>query len=239
MKKTVNGQPSLSKRMQALVEMVDERRIADIGCDHAFVSIDLLLSNKAEKVIAMDVRKGPLAIAEQNIRSYGLENKISVRLSDGFSALDVGEVDCAIIAGMGGLLMVRILQQAKEHLSAGIHLVLQPQSEADELRSFLVEQGYKIVAEQMLMDEDKYYTVMKAVPTEGECVQYSRAELCFGPCLLKSRDEVLHTYLVRQNDKLQELKERLLHIDTDKAKNRLEEIEAERCLIRESLHIFS
>ncbi|MDO5127390.1 MAG: class I SAM-dependent methyltransferase [Eubacteriales bacterium] len=238
MKKTVNGQPSLSKRMQALVQMVDERRVADIGCDHAFVSVNLLLSNKAETVIAMDVRKGPLAIAEKNIRSYGLQNKISVRLSDGFSALAVGEVDCAIIAGMGGLLMVRILQQAKEHLSAGIHLVLQPQSEADQLRSFLVEQGYMIVAEQMLIDEDKFYTVIKAVPAKGQSVRYTKAELCFGPCLLRNRNEVLHTYLIRQDAKLRELRERLLHIDTDKAKERLNQIEAEWCLIRESLHIF-
>lgn len=95
-----------------------------------------------------------------------------------------------------------------------------------------------IVAEQMLIDEDKFYTVIKAVPAKGQSVRYTKAELCFGPCLLRNRNEVLHTYLIRQDAKLRELRERLLHIDTDKAKERLNQIEAEWCLIRESLHIF-
>ena len=102
---------SLSKRMEAVVNMVSPQSfaIADIGCDHAYVSIALRQRRMAQKVIAMDVRKGPLAIAKNNVMQYGLEDTITLRLSDGLEQLQPNEVGTIIIAGMGGLLMMRIL----------------------------------------------------------------------------------------------------------------------------------
>ena len=108
----------LSKRMEAVVNMVspqslvvpEKKCIADIGCDHAYVSIALMERGLADKVIAMDVRKGPLEIAAKNVAEYGMENNIELRLSDGMERLKPGEADAIIIAGMGGLLMCSILE---------------------------------------------------------------------------------------------------------------------------------
>ena len=100
----------LSKRMQAVADMVDGENVADIGCDHAFVSIYLAGKPFVKKVIAMDVKTGPVDIAKANVAAYNLENKIEIRMSDGFGNLEVGEADVAVIAGMGGYLMIDILK---------------------------------------------------------------------------------------------------------------------------------
>lgn len=224
----------LSKRMQMNVDLIDCEAVADIGCDHAYVSIYLLQSGKAKKVIAMDVRQGPLEMANQNIKLYGYENEIEPRLSDGFEALQVGEAECAIIAGMGGSLMVDILKRGANHTDAGIHLVLQPQSEPEKVREYLTTIGYEIVAENMVLDEGKYYFALLAKPSD-ETKSYSKAELCFGPILLASRHAVMKEYLDIQIKKNQELQKALSHIHTEGANDRLEGLLAEAGLLEEAL----
>jgi len=105
----------LSKRLQAIVNMVTPgNRVADVGCDHGFVSIYLFQEKIASKVYAMDLRPGPLARAKEHIESYGYTDYIETRLSDGITALEAGEADAVICAGMGGRLMAKILSDGLE-----------------------------------------------------------------------------------------------------------------------------
>lgn len=228
----------LSKRMRAFADMVDENRVADIGCDHAFVSVYLAATGKAKRVIALDVRKGPLGIAEDNIKSYGMEKIIDVRLSNGFDKLNVGEADCAIIAGMGGDLMVNILSKAKAHMEAGIHLVLQPQSEPWKVRKFLYNSGYEIIKEDMVLDEGKYYVMFKAIPAEEDVLIYNQHELVYGRLLLKSRHPVLKEYIERNKKKNGELLSKLQHIHTDKSFLRRESLKKEIIFDGEALDMY-
>ena len=100
----------LSDRLQAVASMVTENnRLADVGTDHAYIPIYLCQTGKIPSAVAMDVKKGPLLRAEQNITLYQLENHIQIRLSDGVQKLDAGEVDSVVIAGMGGSLVQKIL----------------------------------------------------------------------------------------------------------------------------------
>ena len=89
----------LSKRMEAVAALVPQNMnvVADVGCDHAYVSIKLKTDNKADKVIAMDLREGPLEIAAKNIERFGVEKDIEIRLSDGLDKLSKAEAD-AILA---------------------------------------------------------------------------------------------------------------------------------------------
>lgn len=225
----------LSKRMQAVADMVSGDSVADIGCDHAFVSIFLIQTGKANKVIAMDVKNGPVNIAKDNIATYGLSEQIEVRLSDGFDKLIVGEADCAIIAGMGGPLMVRILEKGMVHLKKGIKLVLQPQSDNALVRKFLCENGYFIEDENMLIDEDKYYTIMKATPAKENKVSYTDAELLFGPQLLAQKDVILNDYLKKKYKDNNNIINKLEESGTDKAKARIREIDQNNQLILDAL----
>ncbi len=229
----------LSKRMQTVADMVDGHVVADIGCDHAFVSIYLIQSGKAKKVIALDVKKGPVNIAQSNIATYGLENFIDVRLSNGFEALNVCEADCAVIAGMGGLLMNNILNRGIEHLDAGINLVLQPQSDIYSVRRFLCEHGYLITDEAMLVEEDKYYTIIKAKAVSQTQVSYSEEELLFGPVLLAKKDNTLKDYLFKLKKKNCDIIENLSVTGTDKAQERIKILEKDNFVIINALEKYT
>lgn len=211
----------LSKRMETVVNMVSPRSftVADVGCDHAYVSIALIERKIVEKVVAMDVRKGPLAIAKKNIALYGLEDKIELRLSDGLCKIVKGEVDSIIIAGMGGLLMQSILEKGTEILEweeKRPTLILQPQSDIYEIRIFLQAHAYHIVQEKMLVEEGKYYTVIKAEPGI-EKREYSRTELQYGRYTLERKDVVLYEYLKQEQKMLKGILQKLTDI-TDGAK---------------------
>lgn len=135
--------------------------VADIGCDHGYVSIYLVESGIASRAIAMDVRKGPLSGALNNIHDFGFSDHIKTRLSDGLKALEPGEADAIIIAGMGGKLMMRILEEGDPAALGAYFGVLQPQSDLDEFRKYLRDKGYVILDEKIVFDDGKYYFPMK------------------------------------------------------------------------------
>ena len=105
------GKTFLSSRLQAIASMVEEGGIlADIGTDHGYLPIRLLEDGKISGAIAADINRGPLLRAEEHVREKGFDDRISLRLSDGFLAVLPGEADAAVIAGMGGPLTIRILE---------------------------------------------------------------------------------------------------------------------------------
>ncbi|MBQ7774323.1 MAG: SAM-dependent methyltransferase [Lachnospiraceae bacterium] len=202
----------LSARMQALADMVSKDRVVcDVGCDHGFVSIYLVQEKIATKVYAMDVRTGPLERAKEHIAEYHLETYIETRLSDGLEKLQVGEADCMLCAGMGGPLMSRILMQGREKARSMKELILQPQSEIALFRKFLREEGYKIIQENMIYEDGKYYPMMKVIPVEcfesGHAATQEEQELwdAYGELLLKEKNPVLKQYLAHSEAYIQNL----------------------------------
>ena len=128
----------LSDRLQAVANMVTPgNKVADVGCDHAYISIYLVKNKISDKVIAMDVNQGPLNIARTNISKEGFSDKIETRLSNGLLKLSPNEADSIIIAGMGGGLTCKILQEGIDKLDGVKELILQPQSELDLVRKLL------------------------------------------------------------------------------------------------------
>ena len=153
----------LSKRLQTVADFVENcETMADVGTDHGYIPIYLVLNRKVKKAIAMDVNPGPLQRAKEHICQYGLEHAIETRLSDGCFALKPGEADAIVIAGMGGALMQRILEQGEAAAKAAQRLVLQPQSEAALFRQFLFRHGYQILAEDMALEDGQYYPIIAA-----------------------------------------------------------------------------
>ena len=152
----------LSNRMQALTDMVTPGTvITDVGCDHGFVSVYLVQKGLSPRVIAMDVRSGPLERAREHIREYGLQDRIETRLSDGLHGLKTREANGMICAGMGGPLMEKILTEGREQAKEFRELILQPQSEIPHFRTFLMEEGYLLMDENIIYEEGKYYFMMK------------------------------------------------------------------------------
>lgn len=213
----------LSKRLEALTKLVTKGlRVADIGCDHAYVSIELCQKNIASKVIAMDINKGPLMRATENIKAQGLSDRIETRLSNGAEKLEAGEVDALLIAGMGGALMKNILSSRQDVVDSLQELYLQPQSEVFLVREYLRTHGFVIKEEKMLIEDGKYYVMMKAV--RGETKEASELFDCFGQYLLEGKDEVLKEFLEHELAKKENIVARISDSHAERSRELAEEI---------------
>ncbi len=187
----------LSTRLSAVAELaIGARRLADIGTDHAYVPIYLALYKNLDRALAMDINPGPLQRAQEHIRQYHLEDRIQTRLSDGAAKLRPGEADTAVIAGMGGALTIRILTEGQKNLESVETLVLQPQSEVEDVRRFLHRQGYCILRENMVKDEGKYYPMM--LVRRGAQEMWTDAEYRYGRHLIREKNAVLREYLQKE-----------------------------------------
>ncbi len=215
----------LSVRMQAVADMVSPgSRLADIGTDHGFVPIELVKSGRCPSAIAADVRSGPLSHAAANIEEAGLTEQIETRLSDGLDKIRPGEADSVIIAGMGGMLMMRILEDSLEMIRTLRELILQPQSDITEVRRWLHTHDMRIIREQIVYDMGKYYFVMKTVA--GVDATYDEADDRYGRMLLQSGSNVLSEYLEHEKEKYRSIREQLsIQKDSDKSRGRLVEID--------------
>ena len=219
--------PKLSERLRAVADLVGEGRVlADVGTDHAYVPICLCQEGRIPRAIAMDLRRGPLERAEEHILQYGMQTYIETRLSDGVEALAPGEADAILIAGMGGGLVLHILENGQEVCRRAQELILQPQSELYRVRSYLKEHGYTVDAEEMVAEDGKYYPMMRvrwtgsgadtgkaadapaADETGARCADVygdalrRDAELAYGAGLLARRHPVLGEYLERERKNL-------------------------------------
>ena len=227
----------LSDRMEALLELVPRGSVvADVGCDHGFVSMELVRREICERVIAMDLRKGPLSRAQAHIAGDDLENRIETRLSDGFAALTPGEADCCIIAGMGGRIMQKILTEGRDCAMAMKALVLQPQSEIREFRIFLRENGYHILRNEVVFSEGKYYFPILAAPGTEEVLPLEEQELAdrFGRDLLVPGSP-LRPYLEYEQEKIHGILNKL----GDLSEDRLTDLKTDLSMIESALHIIN
>ena len=209
---------ALSERLRTVAGMVTVgNAVCDVGCDHGFVPIYLVQQGIGPKVIAMDLREGPLRAAREHVAAYGLEGQIVTRLSDGLHNYEKNEADTLICAGMGGGLMMRILAENREKTDSFRELILQPQSEVEKFRRFLRESGYRILDEEMLREDGKFYQAIRAASAgNGECGKEARMDekLCklqdrYGPVLLQKKAPVFFEFLEREAALYEEILENL------------------------------
>ncbi|TLG81400.1 tRNA (adenine(22)-N(1))-methyltransferase [Vagococcus zengguangii] len=187
------NEQKLSKRLERVASFVPKDAIvADIGSDHAYLPAWLYLNHKIKKAIAGEVVEGPYNSAKSLVASLGLEEHISVRLADGLEVLKAEDGVTAItICGMGGTLIRDILirGKAKGHLSGKEHLILQPNVGEPTLRRWLQAEGYQILREDILEEDEKIYEIIVAEKT-GETTNYDERTLFFGPFLGEQKGEV-------------------------------------------------
>ena len=227
----------LSKRLSAVAGLVSSGLVvADVGTDHGYIPIYLLESGKCEKAFAMDVNEGPLKRARDHIAIHGLSRKIELRLSDGVRALQPGECECVVIAGMGGGLAVKIMEEGKEVFHSLKEFVLQPQSELAKVRKYLLDEGYLVMKEDMVEEDGKFYPMMKV--TRGQDNEYTDIQLKYGKGLLKDNHPVLKEFLEKEVSSKERILVNLEKQSGEHIENRKQELLEELNWAKEALREF-
>ena len=186
---------NLSKRLLSLVKYIEHGDIpADIGCDHAYLSIYLVLNKIVDKAFISDINEGALNNGIKNIKKYALEANIKAKLSDGINDIDEC-VNTLIISGMGANTIINILSNKK--ISQIDKIITQSNNDHDVLRKYLCNNGYYIYDEEVIKDNNKTY--INIVFKRG-IKKYRRLELIYGPLLIKyNKDYFNDLYLKEKN----------------------------------------
>lgn len=175
-------------------------RVADIGCDHGYLSIHLLTSDIASSAIAADVNEGPLQSAMRNAVKYGVRDRMEFYLSDGVRNIP-RDFDTMVCAGMGADTMIHILDSAPWLKDSRYRLILQCQSKTPALRQYLSENGFFIAEESVLRDGRFLYTIMD-VRHQPESPRLSVGQWYFPPALLENPGSDLPAYYRRVTEGL-------------------------------------
>lgn len=224
----------ISKRLQTIADMVTRNAaVCDVGTDHGYLAIYLIEQQICEKVIAMDVAEGPLGKARTNIARYRLEDKIETRLSDGLDELHPSEADTVIMAGMGGILITSLLEKGKAVLDTVQELIVSPHTDVELVRRYLHQNGFAIAEERMLVEDGKYYIIMKAY--HGRQSYDTLAEYRYGSCLLTKKNPILKKYLEKELKKAESLYGNLKNFSTSHSEKRRLELEEEIQCMKEGL----
>lgn len=230
----------LSKRLSHLADMVTYPVLADVGTDHAYLPIYLLQSGKIRRAYALDIGDGPLLAAKEHILACGLGDYITVRLSDGVKELGQKEADAILIAGMGGDVMLHILEDGKSVIESAKELILQPQSKIELVRNYLYQSNYVIDKEDMVLEDGKYYTMFHVSMEYSDKKEYSLEEwemiYRYGEVLLQKSGEVFKQYLLQKIRQYTSILNRLENQkQKDTAEKRKEEIKKEIVYARRTL----
>lgn len=174
----------ISKRLELVASFVPQGAVLlDVGSDHAYLPIELVEKGKIERAIAGEVVEGPYQSAVKNVESHGLKEKIQVRLANGLAAFEEeDQVSVITIAGMGGRLIATILEEGLDKLASVERLILQPNNREDDLRIWLQDHGFLIVAESILEEAGKFYEILVV---EAGQMKLSASDVRFGPFLSK------------------------------------------------------
>ncbi|MCR5687437.1 MAG: class I SAM-dependent methyltransferase [Lachnospiraceae bacterium] len=229
----------LSERLRAVAGMVTPGLpVADIGCDHAYLPIYLARENISPYVIACDINAGPIMRAQENVDDAELSERIDVRQGDGLSVVSPGEARSVILAGMGGRLMMRILGEGTGVTEAADEIILEPQSDVAAVRHFLQDSGFRIISENMVSEEGKFYPIIKAV--HGRMDWDREIYFRYGKILLREENPVLHEFLLVEKQYCSNLlKELSENEDIPHVFVRMEEVKTDLALNTDALQLVS
>lgn len=184
----------MNKRLQAIYSLICQGRgVVDVGTDHGYIPVALAQNGYAGKIIASDIRSGPLQAARNSAESAGVVDKIDFLLCDGLDGCEKSAIDTIVIAGMGGDTICGILDRAEWCMTLDYTLILQPMTKAEVVRYWLAYNGYEFLDEVLVKDGGIIYQVIRARIKENTSL--SLAELFTGQYSLAVKNPLFGEYL--------------------------------------------
>ncbi len=157
-----------SKRLKKIAELTyGLNSIADIGSDHSYLAKYLLDNKKINYALCIEAVEGPLKRSLHALDDYIRQKKADVILSNGIYDISPNIIDGIVLAGMGGNLILEILNKDLSKLHKFKRLVLQPQNAQADIRKFLLNNHLEITDEAIVYEKEKYYEIISASPTEN------------------------------------------------------------------------
>lgn len=216
----------LTKRLERVASFVSPGSVlADVGTDHGYIPIYLAKKGIVKKAYAMDINEGPLLKASKNIKAHGVEVSVETILSDGLMQLGDRKIDTLIVAGMGGMLIKKILEDAQCYLSYITKMILSPHLDVDVVRKAVHQLGFAIEQEDFLEDEGKYYPIL--VCRKGHESYENAIDYKYGKRLLEDKNQTLKAYLIKQRAANNTILAQLLEADTPASQTRMAVIKFE------------
>ncbi|EMJ5760730.1 SAM-dependent methyltransferase [Clostridioides difficile] len=189
----------LTDRLLKIASLVsDGKKIADIGTDHGYIPVYLLKEGKVPFAVLADVNKGPLDNAHKEVIQNNLFDKVDLRLGSGIEILEIGEVEEVIIAGMGGILISELLEAKKEVAHNVEKLILQPMQAQEELRYYLLNNGYEILEEVLVREDFRIYEIIVAKYTGKNTIIEDEIYYEVGIKLLENKDSLFNDFIEKK-----------------------------------------
>ncbi|MDP4094426.1 MAG: class I SAM-dependent methyltransferase [Bacillota bacterium] len=203
----------LKGRLRLIAGKVPKCRVVcDIGTDHAYIPVYLAERDICVKAVATDIKKGPLKLAEENIDRYGLSDIIETRLCDGLQEIRQDESDVIVIAGMGGLLISRILEDSIDIADTADLLVLQPMNAVEVLREWLFNNSFEITDEELAKEDNRIYVVITAKKSIKK-YDYKEIDLYIGKKLVEKNDPLVSELVKKQLEHTNKVLEQIKNTD--------------------------
>lgn len=214
----------LSTRLNKVAAMVEPCDcIADIGTDHAYLPIYLVKNNICKYSIASDINRGPVNKAKLNVSSNNLQNRIECRLGPGLNTLKNKEADIAIISGMGGNLIGDIIEDRLDLFKEFKSVILQPVQNPEVLREHIYNKGYEIIDEDLCIDENIFYEIIKIRYAEKE-YQIDSIYYEISKKLFEEKHPLIKAFILSKHNKYIKIHSKIKD-NTDLAKARRKELE--------------
>lgn len=235
---------NISRRLQKIADYIPARcRMADIGSDHALLPIYLVQEKNISFAVAGELNAGPYQAARDNVEKAGLSDKIQVRQGDGLSVVKAGEVDAVVIAGMGGKLICRILDEGKNKLESAQHLILQPNVGESFVREWLRQHRWFLQDEALLEEDGHFYEILFAskLPDATELNEQLYREwkhrcglvithsmmIKVGPYLLRNPSAVLLKKWMRELEKCKRIDQQLEQASQEQSRQKRMQLKEE------------
>lgn len=200
----------LTDRLLKIASLVSEgKKVADIGTDHGYIPVYLLNKGYIDFAILADVNKGPLENARKEVRNNKLLDKVDLRLGSGIEVLEINEVDEIIIAGMGGILISELLEAKTEVAHSVEKLILQPMQAQDELRKYLLNNGYEILDEVLVKEDFRIYEIIVTKYTGKNTIIEDEIHYEVGKRLIENKDSLLNEFIDKKIFKYKSILEKI------------------------------
>lgn len=189
----------ISNRLKCIVKHIDKcESIIDVGSDHGYIPIYTVKNNIVKNAIASDINKGPTDKARLNAQIEGVIDKVDIRRGAGLAPTEIGETDGLIIAGMGGNLIIDILEADMAKVKKFKFIILQPAQNPEVLRKYLYNSGYEVLEEDLCYDEGIYYELFKVKWNNCESLNLEDLFYEISPIMLKNKHKLMKDFLIEK-----------------------------------------